>query len=71
MINYVDSNKCVFCNNVPETLQHLFYDCNKVQELWRNFEKWIFIKTGIRIIFTKQKVIFRVIEDKMSKNKTS
>ena len=69
MINYVDSNKCAFCNNLPETLQHLFYDCNKVREFWRNVEKWIFIKTGIRISFTKNKLLFGMMtEVKMSKN---
>ena len=68
MINSVDSNKCAFCNNLPETLQHLFYDYNKVREHWRNLEKWILTKTGIRISFTKNKIIFGVIVDKMSKH---
>ena len=39
MINYIDSNKCVFRYNLTETLQHLFYDCNKIREHWRNVEK--------------------------------
>ena len=41
MIHYTDSNKCTFCTNEPETLQHLVYDCNVVKKLWKSVEKWI------------------------------
>jgi hypothetical protein len=68
MINYSDSNKCTFCNKLLETLQHLFYDCDKVRELWKSLETWIFHKTGFRISLTKNIVIFGMIDDKLAQN---
>ena len=67
MIHYVDSNKCSFCNNAPETLQHIFYDCSKVRNLWGELEKWIFNKTGIHLSFNKNNVMFGMINNKISK----
>ena len=32
-INKVDSDTCVLCNTSPETLEHLFVECDKVQGL--------------------------------------
>jgi len=66
MINYIDSNKCVFCNNFPEIFNTCF--TIKVRELWENVEQWIFVKTGISISFTKNIIIFGMIDDKMAKN---
>ena len=32
----VDSNKCIFCLNEPETLLHLFSDCSCVVDRFWN-----------------------------------
>lgn len=43
----IDDNKCSFCENDIETIDHIFYECNKTHIFWNNLEKWI-----------KQKIVF-------------
>ena len=62
MIHYTDSNKCTFCTNEPETLQHFFYDCNVVRKLWESVEKWIYEKTGVITTLTKYEIMFGILE---------
>ena len=62
MIHYIDSNKCTFCTNEPETLQHLFYDCNVVRKLWESVEKWISEKTGVTTTLNKYEIMFGILE---------
>ena len=52
-LKLTDNNLCVFCHCSPETIIHLFCECNKVQDLWSNIKQWIFMKTGITINFSK------------------
>lgn len=35
-INKIDNNLCSYCGNNPETLMHLFIDCQKVNEFWHS-----------------------------------
>lgn len=65
-INYVDSDKCTFCNNEVETLEHLFYDCYKVYELWESIQRWIFNTKNEQIELSK-KVILLGYTDKQNK----
>ena len=40
-INKIDNNLCSYCGNNPETLMHLFVDCQKVDEFWRALRLWL------------------------------
>ena len=40
-------NKCQLCNDSPETISHLFSQCNKVLELWNNVKQWVTNRTSI------------------------
>jgi hypothetical protein len=66
MIHYIDSNACSFCNNYPETIQHLFFNCDKVIHLWNEVKSWILCKTGTEFNFTKNIVMFGMINNKHS-----
>ena len=35
------SKLCAFCNEIPETMLHLFFDCKEVKVLWTKLENWI------------------------------
>ena len=37
----IDSNKCTFCNDSEESVKHLFFECDIVQELWRKVMLYI------------------------------
>lgn len=51
-INLKDNNLCVFCNMFPETITHLFCECEKVIQLWHNIEQWILMKIGVSFNFS-------------------
>ena len=56
----VRSELCTFCNALPETIEHLFYECEKIKKLFRDLFNWIFQKTGIRIEFSKTEILLGV-----------
>jgi hypothetical protein len=66
MIHYIDSDACSFCNIFPETIQHLFFECNMIYHLWEAIENWILGKTGINIHFSKDIVMFGMINNEKS-----
>ena len=50
-IKMIDNNLCVFCHSYPETVMHLFCECDKVIDLWHNVKQWLNNKAGININF--------------------
>ena len=40
-----DSNKCLLCYTETEDIKHAFLECSKVNNLWKDIEKWIKDKT--------------------------
>ena len=48
-----NNNLCVFCQCSPETIVHLFCECDEVNDLWSNIKQWIFMKTRITVNFSK------------------
>ena len=47
-----ETNECGLCKQAPETIVHLFTQCNKSNELWENIVKWIKNKIGIDIVLS-------------------
>ena len=46
-IKILDSDICIICNNnEPETIQHFFLLCNKVNHFWVSFNNWWVRLTG-------------------------
>ncbi|XP_058775295.1 uncharacterized protein LOC131649554 [Vicia villosa] len=39
-LGMVDKKECNFCAK-EETVQHLFFECDKLKTIWRNILKWI------------------------------
>ena len=66
--NIANSNLCDFCNMDIETVQHLFWECNKVQIFWNNFHKFI-NNTNIQMQITYKTISFgwceETFEDKL------
>ena len=40
-------NTCHLCNASPETINHLFAECDKALELWANVKQWVSNRTSI------------------------
>ena len=58
MYKLKDSNVCSFCEEEPETIEHLLWECHKVSDLWHKLNNWIFEMTYIEIPLNLQIVIF-------------
>ena len=51
------SELCSFCKDLPETIEHLFYDCPVVKNFWDDILGWIWEKNRINIDFKKEQVL--------------
>ena len=58
-----DSNSCTFCNLEPETLYHMLWGCNKVQDLWKKLFDWLNEITGIIIPFHIKEVLLGILDE--------
>ena len=59
-----DSNLCTFCKEVPETVEHLFWGCHIVSELWQELSNWIFEKTNIELPLNLILVLFGIMSNR-------
>ena len=49
---------CTFCKYDKETVKHLFWECIKVKDLWKNLSKWVKYFLSINLKLNYQMVIF-------------
>ena len=47
-----DSNLCGLCKMESETIIHLFAQCVKIKDLWKNICTWVESKINVKINFT-------------------
>ena len=52
-----DTNLCSFCNKYEETILHLFYQCEKVQEMWNEYKHYIFNEYRINPICSFENIL--------------
>lgn len=58
-INKKHSNKCSFCNEEKETIQHIFYDCIYVSKFWTDIESYFNDKCrDLRLNLRKIDILF-------------
>ena len=55
-IKVIDNNRCSFCSDNEESLQHLFFNCNYVQTLWLYLND-LFQKHSIKVSFLDPVII--------------
>ena len=60
-----DSKLCTFCNIEPESLIHLFVECEHVDNVWNMLESWISETCGCLLIFNKCEILFGKIGKKL------
>ena len=52
-----DSNKCPYCLNEIDYIEHFFYMCNKIRKLWHHIEDLFQVKFGQSIRISKTDVL--------------
>ena len=57
-----DSNLCTFCDNLPESIRHLFWECIHVQDFWKLFIDYLKERTlhCDRLILNEELILFGV-----------
>lgn len=63
-INVVDSSSCTFCGESDETLDHLFWHCNKVGDIWNKIYSELFCS---KVTIEYENVCFGYASDKSMK----
>ncbi len=53
----VDSPLCAFCNIHLETIDHLFWECDCIQQIWKDLNSWISNELQITLKFNIQNII--------------
>ena len=54
----LDDNLCKFCGKEPETLMHLFCNCEIVVSFWNNVSVFMSSRLQTNIVFRKQHMLF-------------
>ena len=60
-IGYSEHDKCTFCDNESETLDHLFFYCSVSNIFWTHFEKYFFTLTKKSRVLSIQDIILGII----------
>ena len=48
-IGFITKDKCSFCKSESDTLSHIFFDCIKTKNSWRDFEsEFVHLRGGSR-----------------------
>ena len=48
-INKVDDNLCEYCQQYPESIYHLFVQCEKVKQFWNQLKGWLSVNSNIHV----------------------
>ena len=56
-INLIDNNTCSLCMEYPETIKHLFFECEKVKQFWNLFKEWLNDVTNIEVDINNEKML--------------
>ena len=52
-----DHDNCFFCDSKPETIEHLFWYCDRISHLWIALANWIWSVTDIEMKFSLESVL--------------
>jgi hypothetical protein len=54
----VDNNKCTYCRDVVDFIEHFFYECPKSRELWKKVEQLMYVELDLDIDLNIHDVLF-------------
>ena len=58
-----DSPLCSYCNQLPETKDHLFSECFLIKDLWIEMENWLKSTLDIDINLNRNSILFGKINN--------
>ncbi|MCG7892737.1 MAG: reverse transcriptase domain-containing protein, partial [Candidatus Thiodiazotropha endolucinida] len=57
-IRKIDENQCSYCSNQPETIIHLFTECEKVARFWQQLKFWLMLHMNLNLDTDSKPTIF-------------
>jgi hypothetical protein len=61
MCNIIEDNKCDFCKEEPETLEHLFFECRVTKKFWNDVSGVLPKKTSLNKYLCKRNVMCGIL----------
>ena len=57
---------CSFCHACIDSIEHVFFECPKINNLWQQFEShlWVILEQCITRQYSVEKVLFNAVVDK-------
>ena len=66
-INQKPNDKCSFCLEEVERIEHIFWSCNKLSKLWEDLNNWIFEKNEIELPLNLIIILFGITDKSKKK----
>ena len=57
-INKVDDNLCEYCKQYPESIYHLFVQCEKVTQFWNQLKVWLSANLNMSLDLNERHILF-------------
>ena len=57
-----NSPLCSLCQNDIETIEHLFFNCDLIKDIWRQVESWIKERVDLEVKFTIKDIILNTYQ---------
>ena len=64
----IDNNLCEYCQQAPETIFHLFIECEIVKRFWENLKTCLNNNANINISLTNRAILFANQDNNSPKN---
>ena len=59
------TDKCTFCENSVETIEHSLHDCKISDKLWSDIFQWITLVTDLQINFEKHEIMLGMLPQEL------
>ena len=63
-----DNNKCSYCKDTVDFIEHFFFDCPMVLNFWKHIEDNIYHRIGYKFPLTNKDILFGVPKSGFSDN---
>ena len=65
-----DNNKCDYCPESIDSIDHFFYECKKIKDFWSSVSKMLSVGLNEKIILSRNDVLLGIPQNDMAKAKT-
>jgi len=63
MCKIKDTSTCQFCKREVETIEHLFFECNKVKQLWKDFAELLPRELNFKVCLNRKDILLGTVQE--------